>query len=224
MDVVAEPAQFDSLTQRLAEVQNGLQRVVTRAVNKIGTAARTEIVRGVAKEVNLKVTDLKARNVTLSKASFDDPRATVLISGRRVPIYYWAGKPALSIRPRVGIAYAIRGSQTRIPGSFVAMMPTGHLGVFRRKKQDDIDRMLGQAKRAHFRGYNRSMATQPDGRLPIMELYGPSVPEVFEGIDDFAAGTLEARLQEKLATELETQAALVLEGQKPPAGDGGESA
>lgn len=51
-----------------------------------------------------------------------------------------------------GVSYRAKGGRRLIPGAFIGRMPSGHAGVFRRKGRK---------------------------RLPIQELYGPSLPRVF---------------------------------------------
>jgi hypothetical protein len=51
-----------------------------------------------------------------------------------------------------GVTYRAQGGRRLIPGAFIARMSSGHAGVFKRKGRS---------------------------RLPIQELYGPSIPRVF---------------------------------------------
>ena len=46
--------------------------------------------------------------------------------------------------------------------------------------------------------------------MPIVELHGPSVPVMFQNIQEFAAGTLEREIGNKLGKELMVQAGLML--------------
>ena len=85
---------------------------------------------------------------------------------------------------RRGVSYAIRRGKRQVAaGSFLATMPSGHAGVMRRKTT---------------------------ARLPIAELYGPSVPVAMEGIAELSRGVLERALSNDLAVEIETQKRLVI--------------
>jgi len=105
---------------------------------------------------------------------------------------------------RQGATYAIRrGQRKKIAGSFLetrlgtpVVMPSGHRGVFVRKGDPRV------MKRGRFAGQVRQ---------PIVELMGPSVPAVVEGIREFARGTFEAALMDRLSREIDRQIAVILE-------------
>jgi len=48
-------------------------------------------------------------------------------------------------------------------------------------------------------------------RVPIIKLFGPSVPHVFENLSEFAEGVYNQKLSSKLAKEIDTQLQLELE-------------
>jgi len=193
--VVVNPAKLAAVEGMMAGIKRGVPRVITRAINKVGVAARTEICRRIAAEVNLKVSALRNRNVKLTKATFNRWEATLKISGRRVPLVRW-----LARQTRKGVSYAIRGSQRKfVPGGFIAEMASGHRGVFRRKGTP-------QARRRRRKGHEAEVRP----RLPIQELYGVSVPEAMIGITQLAAGVLDRRIAQDLEREIDNQAALVI--------------
>jgi len=195
LSVVIDPAKLAAVEGMMAGIKRGVPRVITRAINKVGVAARTEICRRIAAEVNLKVTELRNRNVTLTKANYDRWEAKVRISGRRVPLLRW-----LARQTRKGVSYAIRRGERRlVPGGFIAEMDTGHRGVFRRKGAP-------QARRRRRRGHEAEVRP----RLPIQELYGPSAPEAMSKIEDLGKEVLDRRIAQDLEREIDNQAALVI--------------
>jgi len=83
---------------------------------------------------------------------------------------------------RRGVAWGKGASRKTLPGTFMATMRSGHLGAYKR---------TGKA------------------RLPITELHGPSIPQVFENLPQFGSA-FERRLVEDLANELMIQADVLL--------------
>ena len=180
-------AKLAEVNAMLDGVKNGSQQVISRAINKVGTAARTQIVRRIVQEVNLKAGEVRDRNVSLSKANYSRLEAMIRISGRRIPLLRWGARQTAK-----GVSYAIRrgAGRTTALGSFMqgrrgkdVVMPSGHRGVFARTGK---------------------------GRLPIAELRGPSVPAVMEGIADLSAEVLDEQYAAKLETEIDSQIGLVL--------------
>lgn len=197
VNITIPEARLAEINTLLDGVKNGSQQVISRAINKVGTAARTQIVRRIVEEVNLKAGEVRDRNVSLHKASYRDLTARIFITGRRIPLLRWGAR-----QTRKGVSYAIhRGQRTLAPGLFMeshgtpVVMPSGHRGVFAR---------MGPYVRMTRGRYAGKMRQQ------IFEKAGPSVPAVMEGIADLSADTLDAQLAEKLENEIDTQIGLVL--------------
>jgi hypothetical protein len=156
-----------ALTLKVSTDQAGLERkleekILKRApraaaagINRAAQGAFTLSVREIQKDIGATAQKSIRRNLSLSKASAAKPEArlTALSSKKeRVPIYEIAPKPrsVTRRRPPGGVTY---GPQSKlIPGSFIARMQSGHIGVFQRIR---------------------------DKRLPVRELFGPSVALVF---------------------------------------------
>lgn len=211
VNVVVDEAKAARLADELADVPNGLPRVITRAVNKVGVAARTKIVRTISSEINVKQAELKRRNVDLRKANYDTLTATILVGGRRIPLIHFK-----AFQTRRGVTYAIRRGQRKlIPTAFKesagtpVKMPSGHRGVFIRTGAPVIGRRLRR------RGPGRGMAGLVRPRLPIAERFGPSVPEEMRNIAELSENVLDTEISENLEREIDTQAGLVLERHAP---------
>ena len=215
--IEVDEARLREINALLEGVPHGTERVLTRAINQVGVAARTRVVRRVAATVNLKPTELKRRNVTLRKANYRDLSALLRISGRRVPLSRWGAR-----QTRRGVSYAIRrGGRQKVAGAFIprqaggaAGLSSGHVGAFVRKLGGQAPAPRGR------RGSAESTMAAADaagavgrrvGRLPIVELYGPSVPAVVEGLPDMARAEMETRMADHLDRQVETQIGLVLE-------------
>ena len=202
VEITVDRRQMRVLEEELKEIPNGLQRVLIRAVNQVGVAARTKVIRAVTEELNLKTSEVRERNMRLSKANFSRLSALLTISGRRVPLIKFGAS-----KVRRGVSYAIRrGERKLLPSGFVQEMPSsGRRGAFVRTGSPTIGRRLRRR-----RGPGRGMAGLVRPRKPITERYGPSIPQAVEHIEELSAQTLEAELGEKLEAEIVTQAGLVI--------------
>lgn len=158
-------------------------RMISRAANKTGTFARKEMVKRLGREVvNVKAGDLKRKNVILKKGSTKNPGATVTITGSRIPLIQFKG----TSQTKTGVGYRIEpgGSREKIREAFItpfAHSASGHTreGVFARS-----------TKR----------------RLPIHELFGPSVPHALEEHPQVFKGVIahaQQRFEKEIASQIE---------------------
>ena len=188
MSAEIDKRQLRSVQRMLAGIPRGMNKVIPRAINKVGVSGRKLIVDKVAADIPIKKGVLKKKNVKLKRASYYKWRAEINISGKRIPLIELK---ATERQKRGGIAYTIRkGGGRRVhKQAFIATMRSGHRGVFARK--------------------GRGESRVP--RLPIIEQRGPSVPQVFTNIREFAKGLLEKRLAAKLSAELTTQVKVLID-------------
>jgi hypothetical protein len=201
--VAVDERQMAEVRQLLADVPNGLPRVITRALNKVSRAARAQIVRVVAQEINLKAGEVRDRNTSLDLANYSRLLAEVYISGRRIPIRHFGAEETAT-----GVAFAVRrGARQEIPGAFLATMDNSHVGVFARRH-------------VHIRASRSQKArAQYPGSLPMVEQYGPSVPELVDGINELTQQVMEEKLGQDLDREIGTQVDLALTGRGGFGGD-----
>lgn len=145
-------------------------------INKAAAGAYTLAVREVQADIGASSQKTIRRNITLSKATGAKPEARLIAFSSkkdRVPIYEMKPKPrsVTKRRPEGGVRY---GAQSKlIPGSFIARVRSGHIGVFKR-------------------------VAKP--RLPIQELFGPSVALVFSRKK--ITGKITSYLREKVPQEV----------------------
>jgi hypothetical protein len=136
LNIGIDVAALDAARADLGELADQLPTVLSRAVNKVGTATRGKVVDAVTEEMNLPAAQIKSRNTDLTQASPDNPEATLTISGRRIPLSYFEPEEAAG-----GVSYEVRrGQRVTYARSFMATMKSGHEGVYRR-------RTAGQARR-----------------------------------------------------------------------------
>jgi hypothetical protein len=123
-----------------------------RALKRGTKSARTLGARVVAKDMGLKVGDVREK-IRLEEPTVQTLSGELRASLKRVPVIKFGAK-----QTRRGVRR--RGKGGVISGAFIAKMPTGHVGVFTRK--------AGASRRS------------PEGaELPIQQLYGPSIGHVF---------------------------------------------
>lgn len=153
---------------------------IVRAINRSMGSAQTTAVRAITADLGLKRAAV-VPHVKLRKATPAVLSATLYASAKRVPlVQFHATGPEPSRGKGQGVSARIGGKRTRYQGAFIATMPSGHRGVYRRQ--------VGQA------------------RLPIRELRGPSIWRSFQTAQPQAA----ARANEQLATNLAHEIAFAL--------------
>lgn len=129
--------------------------VMARAVNRATTAGKTAMVRAVAKDTGIQQKAVE-KDLRVNKATRAVPVASIEIQGKRIPLIAFQAKGPEPSRGRGrGVSYRLPTGRGRIGNAFIATMnpPSGHRGVFKRARTS---------------------------RLPIIELFGPSLPHVFE--------------------------------------------
>lgn len=144
--------QLRELQETLGGFSRRMPLIVSRSLNRTIKKAKTDTSREIGKEIRLKQTDIK-KKITIRKASRSHWTAIMKLSKSKVPLIKFAAKQL-----KRGVTYAIsrKGGRSRLRMGFIEKMPRGHRGVFRRHKP-----------------------TTP--RLPIIELFGPSIAGIFQG-------------------------------------------
>jgi len=148
-------------------IPGAMKRIMPRAINRTASTARTRTARKIAGQIKVKVSTAK-KGVSIIKARRDRWQATLRITSRRIPLIQFGARWS----KKRGVSYQIdkAAGRKRIKSAFIRTMPIrgatqkqGHKGVFMRK---------GKA------------------RLPIRELFGPSIGIVFEQAAGIAAGMM----------------------------------
>lgn len=131
------------------------KRAQMRAMNRTIATTRTFMSRSISKDLGLPVGKVRDQ-IVLRKARMDSLRARLTVSGARIPLVEFGARGREPSRGKgKGVTARIGGRVKRYPHAFIATMASGHRGVFTR---DPIRRQ----------------------RLPIIQLYGPSLPHVFD--------------------------------------------
>src|SRR3990172_8829858 len=160
--------------------------VMARALNRAILSGQTAMVKTIGADTGIAAKNIK-REIRIDKAQRTRPVAAIEIVGRRIPLIAFSARGPEPSRGRGrggsgpgggrgrGVSYRLLGGRGRISNAFIATMPSGHRGVFRRK-----------TKR----------------RLAIFELHGPSIPHVFEKHFPVFRAAAEESLLKNLASEI----------------------
>lgn len=195
---------LSSAIQHLTGIKNGLPLAIMRAINRTLSGVKTDAQKAVKEHVTLPMKHIRPA-FYVRKASKNNMAGYVaaamnykpaLIDYRVRPKTPYRKARWLSVgrsggsvweaggrRPKKGVSGQIfsQGRRQVFPGSFVQEMASGHVGIFRRTSKD---------------------------RLPIRELFGPSVPDVLRQPDVLSA--VEAKAQERLNARLDHEVQYLL--------------
>jgi len=161
--------------------KNSLPKVMSRALNRTATEARTKTSRMLAGEIGIKIGDVRKR-ITMSRASYRRWRSSIKISRRRIPLIRFGAK-----QTKKGVTYKKDRKRVLISHAFITTMASGHTGVFKRKFSS---------------------------RLPISELRGPSLGQVYVNAQD-AANQIHRESLSRLEKNIHDQVQLILRRRLP---------
>lgn len=183
----------------LSEIKNGTATAMYRAINRALDGVSTDAAKVIATEVNLTQKIIKG-DFSTYKATPDKIAGTFRSRGRPVAlIHYGASQVGTGVsvrikkdRPRKVIAYA-----------FIATMKSGHQGVFQRTTdKKGTGTPIGSTGKLLL---NDPGKWPRQYRLPIKELFGPRVEDIFENkpVMDETLDKAAIRLNERFEHEVE---------------------
>lgn len=115
---------------RMAALGDKASPAIVRALNRGGLTAKTYMASNVAKDMKLKVSDVKekirVKEANLYKHSFE-----ISASLKRLPLILFNARGPEPSRGR-GRGVTARTNTKRYPHAFIATMKSGHRGVFQR--------------------------------------------------------------------------------------------
>lgn len=183
LEICYDDKKLKNLQRALAEVPRALPKVMSRGLNRTASSARTQVGRSLSKRVGLRVKDVRQR-VILKKASYNKWRSAISISDKKIPLMSLKAR-----QTRRGVTYRDIATRKRVlvRHAFIATMPSGHTGVFRRETSQ---------------------------RLPIKELMGPSLFNVFVNAQEEAQRIYNESMQ-RLEKNIDDQVKLILSKRIP---------
>jgi len=158
---------MESIRNQLGATQKEASKAASRALNRTASKVRTVSARAIRDAgYQLKVGDIK-RNIRIVKASPTILAATVIASGRSIPLIKYSAR-----QTREGVTVNVQHGRRLIRHAFIQVMKSGHRGVFIRRE------VRGGTQ--HVKGITRGHSGRNTRHgLPIDELYGPSIPAAF---------------------------------------------
>lgn len=188
VQVKVDEAQLRSVTKSLRNIRGALPRVMSRAINSTLVTLRSVFVKRMAQAVAMKQKDIRKR-IKLLKANYKQWRGALRMYADRVP--------AIDLKPQNeehGVSFEpYRGFRVTRRHAFIQTMPvSGHRGVFVRE------------------GPREKRIAPKFADLPIKEVYGPSLEDVYDSVsglaednERFASETLAKRIDGLTRHELE---------------------
>jgi Prophage minor tail protein Z (GPZ) len=158
--------------ETLREYPKRTERATMRALNRALTSGHTELARLIAKDMGLKVGDVKAA-LKSTPATPSKLEVRLAASAKRIPLVKFAARQTKS-----GVSYNLGtggGGRKKLAHAFIATMPTGHVGVYARKTTK---------------------------RLPIDQKFGPSIGGVLAKYRAQGIAKMRQTFEQRLAHEL----------------------
>ncbi|MBY0088115.1 phage tail protein [Brevibacillus brevis] len=187
--------QIEKAERLLQHIPGGAQKALSRSMNRAVDSAKTEASRKARETYHIRHKDV-LDTIKVSKSSPSDLSAMVLSRGHVLPLTKFITRPnkpqpakAAALRWNKGRPFNLvvrvkRGEGGSIKKAFVAQMKSGHLGVFHRSNKN---------------------------RLPLVQRFGPSVPEmlgnirVTDAVERRATAVMDERLDHEIKRMLEGQ-------------------
>lgn len=170
-------------------------RAATRAINKGLVTLRSITTKQISRILAVQQSKIRA-TFSIKKARFERLEGSLMAAGEKaLPLYAFSPSPKTpeAKRPKIGVSVRIRKDRGRVlvPGSFIAKVGAGSVGVFERVHNDrsyPIRKMWGPAPLA----YLLNDEPVPGGGMLVVD----AVDEEFDGV-------FEKYLQHELQYELE---------------------
>lgn len=156
LEVKLNPNDVNRIQRLLSYVPKQIPKVFSTALNKTATTARKEAAQKISAASGVKVNIVRNR-IKLTKATYTRWISKIAIYARRIPIIKLLkgrvrdGERTFEVPTNIPMFVQGKGEPE---SPFFQTMPSGHFGLFER---------MGPK------------------RLPIREVFGPSLGEIFEG-------------------------------------------
>jgi len=131
-----------------------IARGAVSALNRAIKSGRTAMAKEIAGDTGMKYGDVLDA-LAIQQATQARLEATFAAKLKRIPLKAFNAKQTKS-----GVSYNLGKGRSLVASAFIARMKSSHEGVFKRK-------------------YVGSIGTRMSKRLPIVELFGPSLGHVF---------------------------------------------
>jgi len=170
-------------------------RAATRAINKGLVTLRSITTKQISRILAARQKKIRA-TFSIKKARFERLEGSLMAAGAKaLPLYDFSPSPKTpeAKRPKIGVSVRIRKDRgrVRVPGSFIARVGTGSIGVFERVHSDrsyPIRKMWGPAPLA----YLLNDEPVPGGGMLVVD----AIDEEFDGVfEKYLAHELQYELE-----------------------------
>jgi hypothetical protein len=170
----------------LATIKDGSKTAIRLATNEVLKGVRTDAVKYIDAKVTLKPTIIR-KHFSLGKMTVANLRASVDCIGDPLPLIHYG---ATSVVKGVKVKILAKGTRDLVKHAFIATMGSTHRGVFWRSTRQKGIRPsrfpVGKKTKVPSpvkRSGEQKLAGGTTFQLPIHELYGPRVPDIFDDND-----------------------------------------
>lgn len=181
--VQIDQGKLQEITELLSYIGENSNKALCRAINKSLSGAKTDSAKEIYTVLNLTQKRIK-ENMQVKRATYQNLNAKLWSTGESIPLIDYGATGVKS----GGITVKIKKNQGKkaIRGAFVARMKSGHLGVFWRTEGPGSHRPsaeigagvpIGQIGPETY--YTFPRLWPEERRLPILELKGTKVEDVF---------------------------------------------
>ena len=212
IDTRIEADGIEEIKARLGDLERQAPSVLARAINRTTTNIKKNMAQQAASRYRVKSTDVK-ETINISKATRSKLGGVVISKGSPIalskfmvnpdrPVIYSGGKPS----PRVYEASVKKAGRMKKldgdPKAFIAIMKSGHKGVFERTGKWTTNDTRAQTRTREYRK-GRQKAYSRHNEI-IRQRYGPSVPQMIKNEESMAKIQEEARstLQKRIDAEI----------------------
>lgn len=158
-----------------------IARAGTRAINKALVTLRSITTKQISRILAVQQAKIRA-TFSIKKARFERLEGSLMAAGEKaIPLFAFSPSPKTpeAKRPPIGVSVRIRKDRgrVRVPGSFIAKVGSGSIGVFERVRADrsyPIRKMWGPAPLAYLL-YDEPV---PGGGMLVVD----AVDEEFDGV------------------------------------------
>ena len=178
----------------LHDVPGGAERALSNAMNRGLSKVRTAAFKEVRGVYNVQNAALKAATSTrIRRASGNNMIGSILFSGVKIPLYKFKVTPQAIATGETVKGSLEKGHMTEFAHAFVALMDSGHIGVFERKGVQGIKSRL---QKANGKGNKHTEKVGEIMGLSAAQMIGNS--DVIERVESEAQETISARINHEI--------------------------
>lgn len=178
--------------RQMRRVQSDSSKALSSALNRTIHGVGTEATRKTKERFFVKTADVKG-TLRIRNAAPESLEASLTSVSKNLPLMRFKTNPGkVPVRRPAATKSAVRrAGLTAVSGAFIARMPSGHIGVFKRMRSSRHKKVTRNGK-TYWSG------------LPIRELYGPSVPgmigsrKVIQHVEQEAKRRMESRIDHEI--------------------------